>query len=60
MIRNEENKNEQNAAQVNQQQAEEKLESFMLSAKNTFDNANGFNDSKLVPSTPVWFKMGGV
>ena len=38
----------QNAAQVNQQQAEERLESFMRSAKVAFDNANGLKDSELL------------
>ena len=51
--------NEQNAAQLIQQQADEELESFMLSASCEFADLNGLLKTKKVGSS-VYFKMGGV
>ena len=53
------NKNEQNAAQVIQQENDEALQLFMLSASVDFSRTNGFEKTKKVGSS-VDFNMGGV
>ena len=53
-------KTEQKPAKLTQQEKEDALKAFMLSASDTFDKVNGLMESKPFVSTIVIFNMWGI
>ena len=53
-------KTKQKPAKPTQQEKEDALKAFVLSASDTFDKVNGLRESKCLPELTVWFTMYGV
>ena len=47
-------------SELTQEEKEDALKAFMLSASDTFDKVNGLRESKCLPELTVWFTMYGV